>query len=129
AKALMPHVDRGMGALLKDLKDRGLLDSTLIVWMGEFGRTPQVNRNGGRDHYSRAWTTVLAGGGVKGGRVVGKTDPSGASVTDRPVSARDFMATVCTALGIDYTKTNDTPGGRPVKVVEKGANPITELFD
>src|SRR5439155_14186684 len=60
AKALMPHVDRGMGALLKDLKDRGLLDTTLLVWMGEFGRTPQVNRGGGRDHYSRAWATVLA---------------------------------------------------------------------
>jgi hypothetical protein len=129
AKGLMTQVDRGMGALLRDLKDRGLLDSTLVVWMGEFGRTPQVNRNGGRDHFSRAWTTVLAGGGVKGGRVVGKTDAGGASVTDRPVSARDFMATVCKALGVDYTKTVDTPGGRPVKVVEKGANPLTELFE
>jgi len=129
AKGLMSQVDRGMGALVRDLKDRGLLDSALVVWMGEFGRTPQVNRNGGRDHFSRAWTTVLAGGGVKGGRVVGKTDAGGASVTERPVSARDFMATVCKALGIDYTKTIDTPGGRPVKVVEKGANPLTELFE
>jgi hypothetical protein len=129
AKVLMGHVDRGMGSLLRDLKDRGLLDSTLVIWMGEFGRTPTVNRNGGRDHYSRAWTTLMAGGGVKGGRVVGKTDASGASVTDRPVSARDFMATVCKALGIDHTKTNDTPNGRPVTVVEKGANPVTELFE
>jgi hypothetical protein len=129
AKGLMTQVDRGMGALLRDLKDRGLLETTLIVWMGEFGRTPAMNRGGGRDHYSRAWTTALAGGGVRGGRVVGRTDTSGASVTDRPVSARDFMATVCTALGIDPAKTVDAPGGRPVRVVEKGAAPIAELFD
>jgi uncharacterized protein (DUF1501 family) len=129
AKELMTQVDQGMGTLLRDLKDRGLLDSTLVVWMGEFGRTPQVNRNGGRDHYSRAWTTVLAGGGVKGGRTAGNTDATGAAVADRPVSARDFMATVCKALGIDYTKTVEAPGGRPVQVVEKGANPVAELFE
>ena len=97
--------------------------------MGEFGRTPVINRNGGRDHFTRAWTTVLAGGGVKGGRVVGRTDASAATVTDRPVSARDFMATVCTALGVDPMKTVETPGGRPVRVVEKGAAPVAELFD
>ena len=128
AKKLMDQVDRGMGTLVRDLKDRGLLDTTLVVWMGEFGRTPHVNRNGGRDHYSRAWTTVLAGAGIKGGRAVGKTDRDGATVTDRPISARDFMATVCRALEIDYTKTVDAPGGRPVRLVEKGANPIAELF-
>ncbi|HJZ91167.1 MAG TPA: DUF1501 domain-containing protein [Gemmataceae bacterium] len=128
AKGLMEQVDRGMGTLLRDLKDRGLLESTLVVWMGEFGRTPQVNRNGGRDHFSRAWSTALAGAGIRGGQVVGKTDDRGSAVTDRPVSARDFMATVCRALGIDYAKMIDTPGGRPVKVVEKGATPIAELF-
>jgi uncharacterized protein (DUF1501 family) len=129
AKGLMDQVDRATGTLLRDLKDRGLLDSTLVVWMGEFGRTPRVNRNGGRDHFARAWTTVLAGGGIRGGQAVGKTDRDGASVTDRPVSARDFMATVCRALGIDYAKTIDTPGGRPVQLVEKGAKPVTELFN
>jgi|SRR5262245_6009870 len=129
AKGLMGQVDRGMAALLRDLKDRGLLDTTLVVWMGEFGRTPNVNRNGGRDHFSRAWTTVLAGAGVKGGRAVGRTDASGAAVVEKPVSARDFMATVCKALRIDYTKTVEAPGGRPVKVVEKGATPVAELFD
>src|SRR5262249_59268939 len=67
ARVLMGHVDRGMGTLLRDLKDRGLLDSTLVVWMGEFGRTPTVNRNGGRDHFSRAWSTALAGAGIRGG--------------------------------------------------------------
>jgi hypothetical protein len=128
SKGLMEQVDRGMGTLLGDLKDRGLLESTLVVWMGEFGRTPQVNRNGGRDHFSRAWTTVLAGAGIRGGQIVGATDGHGAAVKERPITARDFMATVCKALGIDYARTIDTPGGRPVKVVEKGANPVTELF-
>lgn len=128
SKKLMEQVDRGMSTLLKDLKDRGRLDSTLVIWMGEFGRTPQVNKNGGRDHFSRAWSTLMAGCGVRGGQVIGKTDANGASVADRPVSARDFMATVCKALGIDYAKTVDTPGGRPVKVVEKGATAINELF-
>jgi hypothetical protein len=128
AKGLMTQVDRGMGALVRDLKDRGLLDSTLIIWMGEFGRTPNVNRNGGRDHYSRAWSTVLAGGGIRSGQVVGKTDANGSSVVDRPVSARDFMATVCKVLGIDYAKTVETSGGRPVQIVEKGAKPIESLF-
>jgi uncharacterized protein (DUF1501 family) len=128
AKGLMTQVDHGMGALIRDLKDRGLFDSTLVIWMGEFGRTPTVNRNGGRDHYARAWSAVLAGGGVRGGRAIGKTDANGAAVTERPIPVADFMATVCRALGIDYAKTVQTPGGRPVRLVEKGANPIAELF-
>jgi hypothetical protein len=128
SKGLMAQVDRGMGALIRDLKDRGLFDSTLVVWMGEFGRTPAVNRNGGRDHFSRAWSAVLAGGGVRGGQAIGKTDANGATVTERPISAPDFMATVCRALEIDYAKTVQTPGGRPVRLVEKGATPIAELF-
>jgi uncharacterized protein (DUF1501 family) len=126
-KGLMTQVDQAMSTLVTDLKERGLLDTTLIVWMGEFGRTPGVRTDGGRDHYARAWTTVLAGGGIKGGQVVGKTDGSGAAVTERPISARDFLATVCRILGIDYTRTR-TANGRPVQLVEKGANPIQELF-
>jgi hypothetical protein len=128
SRGLMSQVDTSMSALIRDLKDRGLLDSSLIVWMGEFGRTPRVNNNGGRDHYSRAWSTVLAGGGIKGGSVVGKTDADGATVTDRPVSARDFLATICRVLGIDPNKTMDTPGGRPVQLVEKGAKVIEEIL-
>jgi hypothetical protein len=128
ARELMPHLDAGMAALLTDLKERGLLDTTLVIWMGEFGRTPRVNNDGGRDHYSRAWTTLLAGGGIKGGQVVGATDRDGAAVTERPISVRDFMATVCRALGIDYEKKVDTPIGRPVTVVDKGGAPIRELF-
>jgi hypothetical protein len=128
SRGLMTQVDTALSALIRDLKERGLLASTLIVWMGEFGRTPQVNRDGGRDHYSRAWSTLLAGGGIPGGTVVGKTDADGATVTDRPVPARDFLATICRLLGIDPNKTVDTPGGRPVQVVEKGAKPIAELL-
>jgi uncharacterized protein (DUF1501 family) len=128
SRGLMAQVDRGMGALIRELKDRGLFDSTLIVWMGEFGRTPYVNRNGGRDHFSRAWSTALAGCGVKGGQAVGRTDATGASVTDRPISAQDFMATICRALGIDYTKTVQTPSGRPIRLVEKEGKPLAELF-
>jgi hypothetical protein len=128
AKALLPLLDTGMAALITDLKDRGMLDSTLVIWMGEFGRTPRINRDSGRDHYARAWSTVLAGGGIKGGQVVGKTSPDGAEVTERPISVRDFMATVCQILGIDHTKKIDTPVGRPIQIAEKGSNPIKELF-
>jgi hypothetical protein len=130
-KNLSRQVDPAMAALIADLKDRGMLDNTLVVWMGEFGRTPKINARGpkpGRDHYPRAWSTVLAGGGVKGGQVVGKTDREGAVVTDRPVSAIDFMATVCTLLGIDYTKQNTTPANRPIRIVDKGAKPVKELL-
>src|SRR5262249_3867668 len=128
AKALLPLLDTGMAALLTDLKDRGMLDSTLVIWMGEFGRTPRIHRDAGRDHYSRAGSTVLAGGGIKGGQVVGKTSADGAEVTERPISVRDFMATVCQILGIDHTKWIPTPVGRPIQIVEKGNNPIKELF-
>ena len=130
-KQLSGQVDPAMSALVTDLKDRGLLDSTLVIWMGEFGRTPKINSRGekpGRDHYPRAWTSVMMGGGIKTGQVIGKTDADGASVVDRPISGLDFMATVCQILGIDYTKQNDTPIGRPVRIVDKGANPITELI-
>jgi hypothetical protein len=128
ARALMPVLDAGMAALLDELKERGLLDTTLVAWMGEFGRTPRVNNDGGRDHYARAWTTLLAGCGLKGGLAVGKTDRDGATVADLPISVRDFMATVCRALGIDYAKKLDTPVGRPVTVVDKGGKPIADLF-
>ncbi len=130
-KTLSQQVDPAMSALITDLRQRGLLDSTLVIWMGEFGRTPRINSRGakpGRDHYPRAWSTVLAGGGIRGGQVVGRTDKEGAAVVERPTSALDFMATVCHVLRIDYNKQNQTPIGRPVRIVDKGAKPITELF-
>jgi hypothetical protein len=129
-KQLSAQVDPAMSALVRDLNDRGLLDSTLVVWMGEFGRTPRINSRGpkpGRDHYPRAWSSVLVGGGIRGGQVIGRTDKEGATVEDRPVSAIDFMATVCQVLGIDFTKRNTAASGRPVRLVDKGANPIKEL--
>jgi hypothetical protein len=130
-KTLSAQVDPAMSQLIADLKERGLLDSTLVIWMGEFGRTPRINTRGpkpGRDHYPRAWSTVLMGGGIKGGQVIGKTDKEGAAVVERPTSGLDFMATVCKVLGIDYNKQNMTGIGRPIRIVDKGANPITELI-
>jgi hypothetical protein len=124
------QVDAALSALLTDLKDRGLLDSTLVVWMGEFGRTPHINQRGpkpGRDHYPRAWSLAMFGGGIQGGRVIGKTDKEGATVVERPVSAQDYLATVCELAGIDHTKRNDTPNGRPVTIVEK-PKPFTNMI-
>jgi hypothetical protein len=129
ARELMPPLDQGLSALVGDLKERGLLDDTLVIWMGEFGRTPKINSSAGRDHYSRAWSTMLAGGGIKGGQVIGKTDKEGAEVAERPISVRDFMATVCQVLGIDPTKKLDTPSGRPISIVDKGGEPIKDLFE
>jgi hypothetical protein len=129
-KALSAQVDPPMAALIEDLKGRGLLDSTLVVWMGEFGRTPECG-GGGRQHYPKAWSTVLIGGGIKGGQVIGKTDSKAATVTDRPVTVTDFLATICLILGIDYKKSVTPPGvDRPIRIVEKkpGENPITELL-
>ncbi len=130
-KNLSRQCDPAIAALVNDLKQRGLLDSTLIVWMGEFGRTPRINQRGakpGRDHYPRTWSTLMLGGGIQGGQVVGKTDKEGAAVIERPTSALDFLATVCEVLGIDWKKQNNTPIGRPIRIVDKGANPIKELL-
>jgi hypothetical protein len=130
-KTLSRTVDPAMSALIRDLKERGLLDSTLVIWMGEFGRTPKINSRGakpGRDHYPKAWSSLVFGGGLKGGQVIGKTDAEGAAVTERPISALDFLATVCLALGIDPDKKNETPGGRPLRIVDKGHKAITELL-
>src|SRR5205085_11910298 len=129
-KTLSATVDAAAAALLADLKDRGLLDSTLVVWMGEFGRTPHINQRGakpGRDHYPRAWSLAMFGGGIRGGgQVIGATDKEGASVVERKTSAQDFLATVCELLGIDHTKKNETPTGRPITIVDK-PNPFTKM--
>jgi hypothetical protein len=127
---LSGQIDTPIAALVSDLKERGLLDSTLVVWMGDFGRTPNINARGakpGRDHYPRAWSLAMWGGGIKGGRVVGKTDKEGAQVVERPTSAGDYLATVCELMGIDYTKKNETPTNRPVAIVDK-AKPFTDMI-
>jgi uncharacterized protein (DUF1501 family) len=113
---------------MADLEQRGLLDTTLVVWMGEFGRTPQINGQMGRDHFPVAWTTVLGGGGVKGGQVVGRTSKDGTTVEDRPVPVPDFMATVCQALGADPTKQNLSNVGRPIRIADAGAKPVKEVL-
>jgi uncharacterized protein (DUF1501 family) len=121
-------VDKGWSTLLEDLNDRGLLESTLIVWMGEFGRTPKINTNNGRDHWATSWSTVLAGGGIRGGQVIGGTSADGMTIEDRPVSVGDFLATICQALGIDITKQNPSNVGRPIRIVEPDAQPIKEAL-
>jgi uncharacterized protein (DUF1501 family) len=126
-KTLSQTLDPAFATLLRDLKDRGMLANTLVVWMGEFGRTPIINGTSGRDHFPNAWSTVLAGAGVKGGRAVGKTSKDGLSVAERPVSVADFLATVFTAVGVDPTKENQTWEGRPISLVAKGGKPIEEL--
>jgi hypothetical protein len=120
-------LDKAWATLLEDLKERGLLDSTLIVWMGEFGRTPVINGDNGRDHFPTAWTAVLGGGGIKGGQVVGKTSAGGEAIEERPVSTPDLLATVCLALGIEPTKTNQSNVGRPISIVDKAARPLKEI--
>ena len=124
---LAAEVDRPMAALVRDLADRGMLDDTLVIWMGEFGRTPQVNPRGGRDHFPRSFNAVLAGGGVRGGQVVGRTDNSGIEVADRPVTVPDLFATFCRSLGIDQQVENKAATGRPIKLVD-GGTAVAELF-
>jgi uncharacterized protein (DUF1501 family) len=126
-KQSLPQLDTGLSALLNDLKERGRLDDTLVIWMGEFGRTPKINDKGGRDHFARAWTTVLFGGGIKAGQVIGRTDKTGGTVEDGKVGVADFMATICEILGIDYTK-EVTVRDRPLYLVEKGGRPVADLF-
>jgi len=124
---LLPTLDQGMSALVADLADRGLLDSTLIVWMGEFGRTPRINQNAGRDHWPRSWSVVLGGAGIKPGQVVGSTDKDGIEVTDRPVGVMDLIATMTKSMSIPIETEYVSPGGRPIKVVDHG-KVIAELL-
>jgi hypothetical protein len=121
-------LDPAWGTLLEDLKSRGLLDSTLIIWMGEFGRTPKINENKGRDHFPAAWSTVLSGGGIRGGQVIGKSSEDGTTVADRPVVVSDFLATACLALGIDPMTQNNSNVGRPIRIADPTAKPLKELL-
>lgn len=123
-KTLSNTLDPAMAALLEELQERGRLDDTLVIWMGEFGRNPK----NGSQHFARAWTTALAGGGIKGGQVIGNTGKTGDEVTDRPISPGDFFATVCHALGIDYKSNFSGRGGRPMPKVEKDSTHVQELF-
>jgi hypothetical protein len=121
-------LDAGWSALMNDLADRGLLETTQIICMGEFGRTPRINSASGRDHYPTAWSAVLAGGGIKGGQAFGSTSKDGTTVETRPVSAIDLLATVCMALGVDPMKQNLSNVGRPIRIVDKAAQPVREVL-
>lgn len=127
SRNLLPQLDQGMSSLVEDLDRSGLLANTLVVWMGEFGRTPRINQNGGRDHWPQSWSVVMGGAGTKGGQVVGATDKDGLEITDRPVGVMDLIATMAQAMGIDQDTQYTTPRGRPMKVVD-GGKPISELF-
>ncbi|MDF2376769.1 MAG: DUF1501 domain-containing protein [Verrucomicrobiales bacterium] len=120
-------LDRGLSALVQDLEANGMLEETLIVLASEFGRTPKINGNEGRDHYPKAFTTLLAGGGVKGGTVYGKTDENGADVVENKVSIPDLNATIGYALGLPLDQVLYSPGKRPFTVADKG-QPVTALF-
>ena len=129
---LAPTLDRTLTALIDDLDERGLLDTTLVIAMGEFGRTPAINPNLGRDHWPNCWSLALAGGGIKTGQVVGSSDEKGFNVTSRVVSMGDLYATVYKTLGIDWTKEYMSPIGRPVKIAnsleDATGEPVKELL-
>jgi uncharacterized protein (DUF1501 family) len=127
-KSLCQTLDPAWTTLMTDLKSRGLLDSTLIVWMGEFGRTPPINARQGRDHFPRAWSVVLGGGGIQGGSIVGRTGLDGMTVEDRPVSVPDLLSTICLGIGIDYKKQNMSNVDRPIRIVDKSAKPLHEIL-
>ena len=124
---LLPPFDQSMSALIEDLDARGLLDSTLVVAMGEFGRTPRINGNAGRDHWARSWSVVVGGGGFKGGQVVGKTNDDGTDVETEPYTSQDLMASVCKSVGISLETTFMSRNGRPMKIAN-GGKVIKELF-
>ncbi len=126
-RTLSGQMDQPFAALINDLGDRGMLDRTLVVWMGEFGRTPRVNGRGGRDHFPRAFSAVLAGGGVRGGQVIGRTNDSGDEVADRPVTEKDLFQTIYKSLGINAQKENMSPIGRPIRIVD-GGSAVAEVF-
>ena len=123
-----PWFDNGYSSLLEELSQRGLLENTLVVAMGEFGRTPKINPAGGRDHWPQCWTILFAGGGVKGGQAVGASDEIGAYPKDRPVTPAEVAATIYYALGIDLEHELPGPQARPIPVVDNGVKPIMELF-
>lgn len=126
-RALSAVLDQAMSALLDDLAARGLLESTLVLWMGDFGRTPRINTRGGRDHFPRASTVVLGGGGIVGGQAIGATNPDGDEIVDQPVTVADLYRSVAWAMNLDAERTRFAPSGRPVKTID-GGRIIPRLF-
>ncbi len=126
--AMLPSLDRALSGLINDLSDRSLLGETLVIVMGEFGRTPKINANGGRDHWPNVFSVALAGSGVRGGQVVGQSDSVAEYPKDNPVTPADLTATIYTLLGIDPGLELHTPDGRPVRVAPDGSKVVQELL-
>jgi uncharacterized protein (DUF1501 family) len=124
---IMPAFDSGFAALISDLSDRGMLDSTLVLVTTEFGRTPRINSGGGRDHWPRVFSVVMAGGGIKRGMVLGSSDAIAGEPANRPVSVEDFTATIHSLLGIDHEKDLMAPGNRPIAIMQNG-KPLREAM-
>jgi uncharacterized protein (DUF1501 family) len=125
-KALSSELDAGWSMLMKELGERGLLDSTTILWMGEFGRTPAINASAGRDHFPAAWTCVFAGGGIQGGQAYGKTSEDGMRVEEGKVDVGDVLATLSAAVGVDPSTQNISEVGRPIRIAE--GTPISAIL-
>lgn len=123
----LPELDKAMSALVEDLAQRELIDDTVIMWMGEFSRTPRINQDAGRDHFARAWSCVVGGGNLKRGITVGETSRDGSAVETEPYSAEDLMTTVCKGLGISTETTFTSKSGRPMKIAG-GGKLINELI-
>jgi uncharacterized protein (DUF1501 family) len=119
-KDLIPHADRAFSALITDLEQRGLLETTLVIMMGEMGRTPRINKQAGRDHWSQAQSVLFAGGGITPGKVVGATNKHAEHPITQPYGVEDLLQTVFYLMGIDSRKTHDTLLGRPVPILSKG---------
>lgn len=124
---LLPEMDAGISALLTDLGDRGLLETTLVVAFGEFGRTSKINKDAGRDHWPNVASVMIAGGGIRNGRVVGASDAAGEYPADRAIKPEDLAATIYHCLGVDYQAVVETPLGRPVQIVSEG-EPVHEIL-
>jgi uncharacterized protein (DUF1501 family) len=125
-KRLSAELDAGWGTLMQELTDRKLLETTTILWIGEFGRTPTINPQGGRDHFPAAWTCVFGGGGIKGGQAFGKTSEGGQEVDEGKVDIPDILATLSAAVGVDPEEKNISEQGRPIKIAE--GTPIKEIL-
>ena len=126
--ALIPGLDKALGALIGDLSDRGMFDETLVLVMTDFGRTPKINSTGGRDHWPNCFSVAMAGGGVKGGQVIGESDALGEFVKDRSITPGDLSTTIYTLLGIDTRGELHTPDGRPVRIAPEQSKVIRELL-
>ena len=121
-------MDPALASLIEDLASSGLLEKTLVLMLSEFGRTPRINENAGRDHHAKVFSCFLAGGGVKGGQIIGSSDEDGVMPAERPVKPHDIHASVCHSLGIDGAKEVMTPLERPMRLIREGGKPVKELF-